>query len=85
MCKYYFIVHRLCEDDLPFKAHLKVRPINDQHTHSAQVEFRNTFQPTGRNLSLCTLHLPIPPQYTYSMVSPSFSGALAREAPWVRK
>ncbi|CAH3142090.1 unnamed protein product [Porites evermanni] len=43
---------KLYEEDFPFEAHLKVRLINDQHT--AQVEFRNTFQLTGRNLSLCT-------------------------------
>ena len=67
ICKYYFIFNRLDEEDLPFEAQLKVRLINDQHT--AQVEFRNTFQPTGRNLSLCTLHLPIPSQCSYSMVS----------------
>ena len=64
------IFNRLYEEDLPFEAHLNVRLINDQHT--AQVEFRNTFQPTGRDLSLCTLHLPIPTQYTYSMVSRIF-------------
>ena len=70
ICKYYFIVRRLYEDDLPFKAHLKVRVINDQH--SAQVEFRNTFQSTGRNLSLCTLYLPISSQRSHSMVSRIF-------------
>ena len=70
LCVYCCIFNRLYEEDLPFEAHLKVRVINDQHT--AQVEFRNTFQPTGRNLSLCTLHLPIPTQYTYSMVSRIF-------------
>ena len=67
ICKCYFIVRRLYEDDLPFKTHLKVRVINDQH--SAQVEFRNTFQSTGRNRSWCTLHLPIPTQRSYNMVS----------------
>ena len=70
ICKYYFIFNRLDEEDLPFEAHLKVRLINDQHT--AQVEFRNTFQPTGRNLSLCTLCLAIPSQCSYIMVSRMF-------------
>ena len=69
ICKYYFIFNRLYEED-PFGAHLKVRLINDQRT--AEVEFRNTFQPTGRNLSLCTLRLPIPSQCSYSMVSRIF-------------
>ena len=67
ICKYYCIFNRLYEDDLPFEAHLQVRLISNRH--SAQVEFRNTFQPTGRNLSLCTLHLPIPSQCSYTMVS----------------
>ena len=70
ICKFYFIVRRVYEDDHPFKAHLKVRVINDQH--SALVEFRNTFQSTGRNLSLCILYLPIPSQCSYSMVSRIF-------------
>ena len=79
LCVYYYIFNRLYEEDLPFEAHLKVRLIDEQRT--AQVEFRNTFQPTGRNLSLCTLHLPIPTQYTYSMVSRIFKiGNLVLEA-----
>ena len=75
VCVYYYIFNRLYEEDLPFEARL----IDEQRT--AQVEFRNTFQPTGRNLSLCTLHLPIPTQYTYSMVSRIFKiGNLVLEA-----
>ena len=81
ICKYYFIFNRLYEKDLPFKAHLKVRLINDQHT--AQVEFRNTFQPTGRNRSLCTLYLPISSENFDSMVSPSFKiGNLSKTRSW---
>ena len=67
LCVYYYIFYRLYDEDLPFEAHLKVGLIDEQYT--AQVEFRNTFQPTGRNLSLCTLYLPILTQYNYSMVS----------------
>ena len=70
ICKYYFIFNRLYENGLPFKAHLEVRLTNDQHT--ARVDFRNTFQPTGKNRSLCTLYLPIPSEKFDSMVSPSF-------------
>ena len=50
-------MNRLLEDNLEFKAELRVRVVKDEDL--AEVEFRNTLISTGRRSLLCKIHLPI--------------------------
>ena len=51
-------LHRLLEDDIPFKTEVRVRLVDDEDL--AQVEFRNTLTHTDRRGLLCKLHLTLP-------------------------
>ena len=52
------LLNRLLEDDIPFKAELRVRLVDGEGL--ARVEFRNTLKQTDRTGLLCKLHLTLP-------------------------